>query len=220
MFRGRYEHTIDGKGRLSIPSRFREILSDRYSKRWFDELRRCLVAFRRRSGKRSSASCGAASVEEGGESLPALFHLGSVGVPARPPRTHLDPATLRADAELAVTWFCRHAQEDRDLVKSALGRGFHSVPQEFEEIGMFCRAWNLTDPRPRMPSVHRPVLVGDVLHYLNCGPAALPGSDGGGADTRKPFFRRRTPAGNSWGPTGIWRPSAGPGSACGNTARG
>jgi MraZ protein len=29
MFMGTYEHTIDDKGRLAIPSRFREILADR-----------------------------------------------------------------------------------------------------------------------------------------------------------------------------------------------
>ncbi|MDH5672035.1 MAG: division/cell wall cluster transcriptional repressor MraZ [Myxococcales bacterium] len=29
MFRGRYEHAIDGKGRTSLPSRFREVLSAR-----------------------------------------------------------------------------------------------------------------------------------------------------------------------------------------------
>jgi len=33
MFRGRYEHTLDPKGRLSIPSRFREVLSERYDSR-------------------------------------------------------------------------------------------------------------------------------------------------------------------------------------------
>ena len=30
MFRGRYEHTIDPKGRVSIPSRFRELLVTHY----------------------------------------------------------------------------------------------------------------------------------------------------------------------------------------------
>ena len=46
MFRGRYEHTIDAKGRISIPSRFREILVKKYDDRLvitnFDH---CLVAF-------------------------------------------------------------------------------------------------------------------------------------------------------------------------------
>jgi MraZ protein len=46
MFRGRYEYTVDSKGRISIPSRFREILNKKYDDRLvitnFDH---CLVAF-------------------------------------------------------------------------------------------------------------------------------------------------------------------------------
>lgn len=30
MFRGRFEHSIDGKGRLSVPARFREALAQRF----------------------------------------------------------------------------------------------------------------------------------------------------------------------------------------------
>ncbi len=33
MFRGRFEHTIDLKGRTSIPSKFREILASNYDER-------------------------------------------------------------------------------------------------------------------------------------------------------------------------------------------
>lgn len=30
MFRGSFEHTVDSKGRVSVPSRFREIIAERY----------------------------------------------------------------------------------------------------------------------------------------------------------------------------------------------
>lgn len=46
MFKGRYEHLIDGKGRLSIPSRFRDTLAERYDSRLvvttYDN---CLIAY-------------------------------------------------------------------------------------------------------------------------------------------------------------------------------
>jgi MraZ protein len=30
MFRGSFEHTVDSKGRVSVPAKFREIIADRY----------------------------------------------------------------------------------------------------------------------------------------------------------------------------------------------
>ncbi len=46
MFRGQFEHTLDGKGRLSIPSRFRETLNERYDPRLVvTKYGGCLVAY-------------------------------------------------------------------------------------------------------------------------------------------------------------------------------
>jgi MraZ protein len=46
VFRGRYEHALDSKGRISIPSKFREILHQKYDDQLiitnFDH---CLLAF-------------------------------------------------------------------------------------------------------------------------------------------------------------------------------
>ena len=46
MFRGRFELTIDDKGRVNIPSRFRETLRERYDERLIvTNFDKCLVAY-------------------------------------------------------------------------------------------------------------------------------------------------------------------------------
>ena len=46
MFRGRYEHTIDAKGRVSIPAKFRELLAEKKDDRLIlTNFDRCLVAY-------------------------------------------------------------------------------------------------------------------------------------------------------------------------------
>ena len=46
MFRGRFEHIVDSKGRVSIPAKFRELLGEKYDDRLIlTNFDRCLVAY-------------------------------------------------------------------------------------------------------------------------------------------------------------------------------
>lgn len=47
MFIGRYLHTIDSKGRVSVPVKFREILTERYEEKLIitSDFDKCLVAY-------------------------------------------------------------------------------------------------------------------------------------------------------------------------------
>jgi MraZ protein len=102
MFRGRYEHAIDAKGRLKLPSRFWEVLQNTYDENLvITNLDGCLSAFPLKEWNR---------LEEKILSLPAMkqevryfkrFFLGSAvdcGVDKQ--RRILIPQSLRAYAEL------------------------------------------------------------------------------------------------------------------------
>jgi MraZ protein len=46
MFRGRFEHIVDSKGRVSIPAKFRELVAEKYDDRLIlTNFDRCLVAY-------------------------------------------------------------------------------------------------------------------------------------------------------------------------------
>ncbi len=47
MFRGRYEHTMTDKGRISVPARFREVLNEKYGEESLiiTNFDRCLIVY-------------------------------------------------------------------------------------------------------------------------------------------------------------------------------
>jgi MraZ protein len=138
MFRGRYEHTIDGKGRLSIPSRFREILSDRYSETLvLTNFDRCLVAFPQEEWdvlERKAAALPQLKKEV--KAFQRYFISGATECPLDRQGRILIPPTLRTCAELS-----------RDVVlvgmlkkieiwsKTRWEEAFTESQKSFEEIG-------------------------------------------------------------------------------------
>ncbi len=102
MFRGRHEHTIDGKGRLSIPSRFREILVNNYSDMLIvTNSDRCLFAYPKEEWEaleRHVASLSQMKPEM--RTFQRLFISGAVECPLDRQGRILIPPSLREYADL------------------------------------------------------------------------------------------------------------------------
>ena len=102
MFRGRYEHSIDAKGRLSIPSKFREILVANYDERLiltnFDN---CLWAYPIREWKQVEDKVSALpQFKPEVKSLQRFFISAASECPVDPNGRIIVPTTLRKYAGL------------------------------------------------------------------------------------------------------------------------
>ena len=102
MFRGRSTHTLDSKGRLIIPARFREVLRAGYDDRLIiTNLHRCLVAYpfeewRLIENKTASLS----AIDENVKAFLRLFISGAVECPLDRQGRVLIPPSLREYADL------------------------------------------------------------------------------------------------------------------------
>jgi len=121
MFRGRFEHTIDFKGRVSIPAKFRELLSEKYDDRIIiTNFDRCLVAFpyeewRNVEDKISSLSM----VKKEVKAFQRFFISGATECPIDKLGRILIPPTLR-----------NYALLEKDVVFAGMGKMFEVWSRE------------------------------------------------------------------------------------------
>jgi MraZ protein len=104
MFRGRFEHAIDAKGRVSIPAKFRELLAEKNDERLIvtNNFDRCLVAYpydEWRALEEKVASFPTTKKEV--KSFQRFFISGAVECPVDKLGRILVPPTLRGYAEFS-----------------------------------------------------------------------------------------------------------------------
>jgi MraZ protein len=149
VFRGRYEHAIDGKGRTSLPSRFREVLAATGDSRIIvtTGLEPCLVvyplpewqAFEERLAKLSQFDDSVALLRR-------IYVSGAVDCEVDKLGRLLIPATLR-----------KHASLTRDAVWAGMGRNIELWDKgSFETV----RDAVLADPEKRQEMARRLVELG------------------------------------------------------------
>ncbi len=102
MFRGRFEHTIDSKGRVSIPAKFRELLAEKYDERLvLTNFDRCLVAYPFEEWRSVEEKVGSLSmVKKEVRAFQRFFISGAAECPIDKLGRILIPPTLRDYAQL------------------------------------------------------------------------------------------------------------------------
>jgi MraZ protein len=102
MFRGRFEHIVDSKGRVSIPARFRELLAEKYDDRLIlTNFDRCLVAYPYEEWKVLEERVGSLSmVKKEVKAFQRFFISGATECPIDKLGRILVPPTLRDYAQL------------------------------------------------------------------------------------------------------------------------
>jgi MraZ protein len=102
MFRGRFEHIVDSKGRVSIPAKFRELLAEKYDDRLIlTNFDRCLVAYPYEEWRVLEERVGSLSmVKKEAKAFQRFFISGATECPIDKLGRILVPPTLRDYAQL------------------------------------------------------------------------------------------------------------------------
>ena len=102
MFRGRFEHIIDSKGRISIPAKYRELLAEKHDERVIiTNFDRCLVAYPYEEWRNVEEKIGSLSmVKKEAKTFQRFFVSGAAECPIDKLGRILIPPTLRSYAQL------------------------------------------------------------------------------------------------------------------------
>ena len=127
MFRGRFEHIIDSKGRISIPAKYRELLAEKHDERLIiTNFDRCLVAYPYEEWRNVEEKIGSLSmVKKEAKVFQRFFVSGAAECPIDKLGRILIPPTLRSYARL-----------ERDVVFAGMLKKFEIWSKErfLEEI--------------------------------------------------------------------------------------
>jgi MraZ protein len=122
MFRGRSLHTLDAKGRIRIPTRFRDILKTRYEDRFvITNLDRCLVAYPLQEWEIIEEKLGSLSlVRQDVKAFQRFFISGATECNFDKQGRVLIPQTLR-----------EHASLEREVVLAGMLRSFEIWAKDY-----------------------------------------------------------------------------------------